>query len=43
MLAIALFSQRQQGNGHFPAAASPLFIVQQVEKAVQLQVAYDLI
>jgi len=29
--------------GPVPAAASPLFIVQQVEEAVQLQVAFELI
>ena len=38
MLAISLRSQRQQASGPVPAAASPLFIAQQVEEAVQLQV-----
>ena len=33
-----MLSQRQQASGPIPAAASPLFIVQQVEEAVQLQV-----
>ena len=41
MLATSLLSQRQQASGPVPAAASPLFIDQQVEEAVQLQVAFD--
>ena len=43
MLAILLLSQRQQASGPVLAAASPLLIVQQVEEAVQLQVAFELI
>ena len=31
----------RQASGSVPAAASPLFIVQQVEEAVQLQVAFE--
>ena len=33
----------RQASGPVPAAASPLFIAQQVEEAVQLQVAFELI
>ncbi len=43
MLAISLLSQRQLASGPVPAAAPRLLIVQQVEEAVQLQVASKLI
>jgi hypothetical protein len=39
MLATSLLGQRHQASGPVPIAASPLFIVQQVKDAVQLQVA----
>ena len=42
MLALSLLSQRQHASGLTPAAAEPLFIVQQVEEAVQLQVIFQL-
>ena len=43
MLAISLLSQRQLASGPVPAAAPRLLIVQQVEEAVQLQVALELL
>ena len=43
MLAILLLSPRQQASGPVLAAAAPLFIVQQGEEAVQLQLAFELI
>ena len=43
MLAILLLSQWQQISSPVPAAASALFIVQQIKEAVQLQVAFELI
>ena len=39
MLATSLLGQRHQASGPVPIASSPLFIVQQVKDAVQLQVA----
>ena len=43
MLAIFLLSQRDQASGPISAVVLPLFNFQQVEKAVQLQVAFELI